>query len=169
MKNDHTSACTGCEHGVCSAHQPPWENWSDTEKVEWHGRKHPVVEFQGERYYLNVTLGYYQTKQYKKLHRAIWEGLNGPVPDGFLVHHIDEDKTSNDPSNLGLMKWGEHTAHHKKTGKTMATRPCAWCDEPVTREATTFRRCIRPFCNRTCHMLYRNRVLQLNPLANVAA
>ena len=39
----------------------------------------------------------------KRLHVYIWEKENGPVPNGFNVHHVDEDKMNNDISNLKLL------------------------------------------------------------------
>lgn len=29
-----------------------------------------------------------------------------------LVHHIDGNKLNNDPENLAVMPWGEHTSMH---------------------------------------------------------
>lgn len=142
---------------------------SDQAKIEWLGYRHKVIELKGEKYYLNVSLGYYQTKQYKKLHREIWKSKYGAVPEDCLVHHKDGDKTNNEIDNLEVMEWGKHTRHHHKTGKTMATLPCAFCGKSVTREKTAFRRTKNPFCNRTCHMLHRNRVLQINPFKNAVA
>ena len=34
------------------------------------------------------------------------------VPKGSVIHHIDEDKTNNDPDNLELMTISEHMRHH---------------------------------------------------------
>ena len=41
---------------------------------------------------------------------------NGVVPqDSELIHHKDEDKRNNDPSNLQLMDRGQHTQLHRGT------------------------------------------------------
>ena len=45
-------------------------------------------------------------------HRLIWESLHGPIPKGYVIHHIDGNSKNNDPSNLRLMKHGEHVALH---------------------------------------------------------
>ena len=50
----------------------------------------------------------------KLLHRLIWEDHNGPIPEGYVIHHIDENKLNNDISNLELMLWSEHNSHHMK-------------------------------------------------------
>lgn len=35
------------------------------------------------------------------------------IPEGFHIHHIDENKTNNDPGNLQMMTAEEHRRHHK--------------------------------------------------------
>lgn len=47
-----------------------------------------------------------------RLHRYVWEKNNGPVPDGYHVHHKDLDKDNNDISNLGLMLGKTHEQLH---------------------------------------------------------
>lgn len=34
------------------------------------------------------------------------------IPKGYVVHHIDEDKTNNHPDNLEMMTISEHMRHH---------------------------------------------------------
>jgi hypothetical protein len=46
-------------------------------------------------------------------HRVIYEQHHGPIPDGWHVHHIDEDKTNNDPANLEALPWPEHKRRHE--------------------------------------------------------
>lgn len=43
----------------------------------------------------------------------IWEKVNGPVPEGYVVHHIDHNPKNNNIDNLQLMTRGEHIIHHK--------------------------------------------------------
>ena len=50
-------------------------------------------------------------------HRVIYEQHYGPIPNGWVVHHRDEDKSNNDPANLEAMPRGEHMRLHA-TGKT---------------------------------------------------
>ena len=61
--------------------------------------------------------GYYQissgVNQGKLLHRLIYEECYGPIPSGFIVHHINGDKENNDPSNLMLLSKSNH--HHLHT------------------------------------------------------
>jgi len=49
-----------------------------------------------------------------RAHVYVWEKHNGPVPDGFSVHHLDKDPRNNDISNLALMSYSSHSSHHAK-------------------------------------------------------
>lgn len=73
-----------------------------------------IQEFMGKRYYL---CGYYFQHNGKRLHRAVWEHFNGEIPEGYHVHHIDEDRANNDIENLSLMPGIEHIRSHAKTEK----------------------------------------------------
>lgn len=41
-------------------------------------------------------------------HIYVWEKVNGKVPKGFVIHHIDHDRTNNDIENLELMTKKKH-------------------------------------------------------------
>ena len=60
--------------------------------------------------------GYYQissgANQGKLLHRLIYEENFGSIPNGFCIHHLDNDKNNNDPSNLILMSKSNHHKLH---------------------------------------------------------
>lgn len=71
-----------------------------------------IQEFGGARYYL---CGRYFQRAGRRLHIAVWEAANGPVPDGHHVHHRDHVKTHNDLSNLELLSRGAHHIHHGRT------------------------------------------------------
>ena len=51
--------------------------------------------------------GYFQissgVNQGKLLHRLIYEENFGSIPNGFCIHHLDNDKNNNDPNNLDDM------------------------------------------------------------------
>lgn len=66
-------------------------------------------EFRGTRYYL---CGRYFQRKGKRLHIAVWEANFGSVPPGFHVHHIDEDRSHNQPTNLQAIPKGKHLALH---------------------------------------------------------
>lgn len=70
-------------------------------------------EYNGKKFTLRNN-GYYalttDTRIY--LHRYIWEKEMGLIPNGFDVHHIDEDKTNNHISNLKCLSKSDHTRNH---------------------------------------------------------
>jgi hypothetical protein len=49
------------------------------------------------------------------MHVVVWESFYGKVPKGFHIHHIDEDKSNNDISNLAIISKKEHLSMHMKT------------------------------------------------------
>ena len=44
-----------------------------------------------------------------KIHRIIWQSINGEIPKGYEVNHIDEDKSNNSITNLNLLSPKENT------------------------------------------------------------
>ena len=46
------------------------------------------------------------------LHREVWEQHYGPIPTGYVVHHINEDHLDNRIENLKLLTRSEHTRYH---------------------------------------------------------
>lgn len=73
-----------------------------------------IVYFEGVRY--RFQGGYYQRGRCKTghrfLHRHVWELHNGPVPSGYVIHHIDGNTRNNDIANLELTTPQEHASHH---------------------------------------------------------
>lgn len=66
--------------------------------------------------------GYYQITNKpntgKLLHRLIYENTYGPIPEGYIIHHIDGNKENNSPENLVMMsKTEHHTLHHWGSGR----------------------------------------------------
>lgn len=65
--------------------------------------------------YIQIT-----TKPYagKLLHRLVWEEHYGPIPEGYVVHHIDKDKSNCAIENLVLLSKNEHhSLHHWGSGR----------------------------------------------------
>ena len=60
--------------------------------------------------------GYWQISsgpnQGKLLHRLIYEEHYGPIPEGFHIHHLDNDKTNCSPENLLLLSKSNHHKLH---------------------------------------------------------
>ena len=57
----------------------------------------------------------------KLLHRLVWSDVNGPIPAGFIIHHINGDKLDNRLENLEMLSVAEHAAHHHRGRKQTAT------------------------------------------------
>ena len=76
--------------------------------------------FDGRKFTRDETTGYYLCSSHsangvrKRMHVYVWEYYNGIVPKGFQVHHIDEDKSNNNISNLELLSITEHLSFHGK-------------------------------------------------------
>ena len=50
----------------------------------------------------------------KMLHRAVYEKYKGPIPSGYIIHHIDENKTNNKIENLMCLSPLDHSRLHRK-------------------------------------------------------
>lgn len=48
----------------------------------------------------------------KRLHRYLWEKQNGEIPDGYHIHHKDDNYLNNDLSNLELVSPKQHNDRH---------------------------------------------------------
>lgn len=80
-----------------------------------------VIEYRGVKYKRNPNgkerthRVYYSAPRGSgkvSLHRSIWTDLHGPIPDGFVVHHIDGDPFNNAPENLAAIDRKAHAAEH---------------------------------------------------------
>lgn len=77
------------------------------------------VEFEGVRFYRKPS-GYLVAAPGKNvrgeryLHRAVWVHHDGPIPDGYDVHHVDHDRGNNAIGNLRCLPRKEHAAYHAR-------------------------------------------------------
>lgn len=82
-----------------------------------------LIIFNGRRYYRKPGKRYFEARvrceddsgrkfRYEMLHRAIWEFHHGPIPDGYDVHHKDNNRDNNDVSNFELLTRSEHSRLH---------------------------------------------------------
>lgn len=88
------------------------------------------IEYDGKRFYedkkgywLGYRIGQDGKQRRIRLHTYVWEKYNGPVPDGYDIHHIDHDRSNNNIENLIAMPESEHhKLHMKERDKDELTR-----------------------------------------------
>jgi len=74
----------------------------------------PRIEFDGKTYFYNKHRGYWlDIETSKRLHRDVYKKHYGSIPKDHVIHHIDEDKSNNDISNLKAMTIPNHMSHHR--------------------------------------------------------
>lgn len=49
-----------------------------------------------------------------QMHRYVWEQHNGPIPAGYIIHHINGNKKDNRLENLSCLTQQEHNKLHAK-------------------------------------------------------
>lgn len=74
-----------------------------------------LLKNKSSRYFLLTKTKKGKTKNFP-LHRIIFETFVGEIPDGYIIHHIDENKKNNAVSNLLMVTAEEHVKIHF-TGK----------------------------------------------------
>lgn len=65
-------------------------------------------------------------------HVWVWENINGKKPDGYQIHHIDENPTNNTIENLMLLSPLEHTRIHSGEYRIISGiwwKRCNACEE----------------------------------------
>jgi hypothetical protein len=63
---------------------------------------------------------YFYSQNGKTLHRAVWESVNGPVPLGYHVHHVNDDPLDNRPENLAAIPAADHLRGHASDPERVA-------------------------------------------------
>ncbi|HEX3102538.1 MAG TPA: HNH endonuclease signature motif containing protein [Pyrinomonadaceae bacterium] len=84
------------------------------ERVEFNGivyRRYPNSKRQSDRRYYRCG-GSDIRKGFSYLHRDMWIFHNGPIPDGFHVHHKDENYDHNALDNFEILTADDHFRKH---------------------------------------------------------
>jgi hypothetical protein len=77
----------------------------------WYTKK-PNQHPKSGRWRFQFAIGDKRNNIYRN--RLVWMYFNGPVPDGYVVDHIDGDNQNDYPGNLQLMEIG--TSHQQGNG-----------------------------------------------------
>lgn len=75
----------------------------------------------------------YKGMKVRRLHQAIWEHYNGPIPEGHHVHHKDGNTLNNDISNLECLSNKEHRRTHWTPEDAERARKMAEDARPLTK------------------------------------
>jgi predicted nucleic acid-binding Zn ribbon protein len=87
------------------------------ERLTKRGQIKFECEFNGQKYVRYQTgkhSNYFfsTARKKKRLHVAIWEFYNGPIPKGKIIHHIDKNPLNNKIENFMLVSRTEHAKIH---------------------------------------------------------
>lgn len=113
-----------------------------TDETWWRGRKYrrfPGHESWHRRSYYMAT-----TAPRTYLHRDIYVSTNGPIPDGWHVHHRDHDPLNNAVGNLLALTAAEHAVLHGEELERLEFA-CEECGEDFTATRAWARWC-SPSC-----------------------
>lgn len=99
------------QFGFKADHKPNY--LTEENNHNWKGGLH----FCRNRAYLRI--------EGKYIHRAnvVWEFYEYKVPEGFDLHHINEDSLDDDIFNLEILSHSEHAKHHMKKSKVFLKSP----------------------------------------------
>src|SRR5262249_55709046 len=74
------------------------------------------------RYYIGNPKGQIRKQRYSVLlHRVVYEAVYGEIPEGFEVHHIDDNPFNNHPDNLEVLPRFSHRSSHKSEPRYVCT------------------------------------------------
>lgn len=94
----------------------------------------PYIEFNGARYTVS-KYGYYRKTDGSRshMHRDVWEHYNGAIPDGWDVHHLNENKADNRIENLHCLPKPDHTLIHNPA-HDITLKNCLYCGRLMERK-----------------------------------
>lgn len=105
-----------------------------TERIVFNGipyRRYPNSSKLELRNYFICSNG--KDGRVRRLHQAIWEHHNGPIPEGHHVHHKDENTLNNDIANLECLSNKEHRRTHWTPEDAERARKMAEDARPLTK------------------------------------
>ena len=79
-------------------------------------RKQQMKPYKDKYGYLYIQLpqrdGNVKFKSHK-VHRLVYEAFHGPIPAGYEVDHLDQNKQNNNIKNLVALSHGDHVRRHR--------------------------------------------------------
>ena len=90
------------------------------------------IIYNGRSYVRSGRKYYYNSSTRKYLHRVIWEEVNGEIPEGYQIHHIDNNPENNNIENLEMIKKGEHQKLH---GAKLTEKEREWFRKNLNQNA----------------------------------
>lgn len=98
--------------------------------------------FNGSIYYKNKNHLHYD--KCTNIHREVFRYYNGKIPEGYDIHHIDNNPNNNDISNLQMLTRLEHRAIHSKPS---VRKICPYCGKEFTLKHPSEK---KKFCSTKC-------------------
>ena len=87
----------------------------DEGRIYW-ARNGKRAEHRTPQGYLQVRVMLNGVRMHAGAHRVVWVYFNGPIPDGFVINHLDGNKAFNKPSNIECCTPSENAKHAHRTG-----------------------------------------------------
>lgn len=100
-----------------------YEIYPNEGKVWSYKKKRFIGSKNPKGYYMVTMYDDEGNKTHRNLYRVIWECVNGEIPEGYEVNHIDENRENNAIQNLNLLthkdnvNWGTGNIKRSKTLK----------------------------------------------------
>ena len=66
--------------------------------------------------YMQVRVMVNSVRYYTCAHRLVWHAINGAIPEGMVINHLNGVKYDNRPENLQLVTPSENAAHAHREG-----------------------------------------------------
>jgi hypothetical protein len=117
----------------------------------------PGIYWNGLKFTIDPD-GYYRqtTNPRRHLHQLVWEFHHGPIPEGHIIHHRDENKANNEPSNLECIPNPDHGFRHRQSYEPIYCEQCGGeierrCPPSGIESIRNYQR--RRFCGLPCYFV----------------
>lgn len=82
-----------------------------------------ISQSKGTKYVYRFVYLYKEgSRHYKSVSRLVYEAFYGPIPEGFEVNHINEDRNDNSLENLNLMTHKDNINYGTRNERMIETR-----------------------------------------------